>query len=247
MTQFLYAVRKLLGFSGGTGINLILVWEINIDLISVQDDLDLVRELKLTWYLCEWSKLAWFQCGRLKLSGFQCRARDWLGCCAGGRNWLDFCVRAENNSVLVWESKLTCFLCAGRKWLVFHMGIDWLRFCVGGWKWLGFCVGGRNWLDFRVRAENDSVLVWESRLTLFFCAWSNTAGFLYRGSKLTWFQCRDGNWIDLCVGVQNDLVSVSGSRLTWLLCTGRKWLGFIVGIEIDLFFLCMIKIGLISV
>ena len=29
--------------------------------------------------------------------------------------------------------------------------------------------------------------------------------FLCRGSKLLWFQLREGNWLGFCVGVENDL------------------------------------------
>ena len=85
----------------------------------------------------------------------------------GDRNWLVFCTGVKIDFVfvcgpkflvLMYGSKLTWFLCAGRKWLVFSAEIDWL----------GFCMGDRNWLRFLMRAENYFTLVWWSKLTWFF-------------------------------------------------------------------------------
>ena len=133
----------------------------------------------------------------------------------GGQNRLRFCVRAENCLVLIYGSNLTCFLawgseltwflCAGRKWLVFGVGIDWPSLCAGGRNWLGFCM----------LAENHLVLVWTSNLTCFFCV----------GGPI--------DLISL-LGIELDLMSAYGSELTWFLCGGRKWLGLSVCIEIDL-------------
>ena len=50
---------------------------------------------------------------------------------------------------------------------------------------------------------------------------------LVRGSKLTWF----------CAGGRIDFIFVDGPKMT----------RFSAGIEIDVFFLCVVKIGLISV
>ena len=49
-----------------------------------------------------------------------------------------------------------------------------------------------------MRAANRLVLVWGWRLTWFLSGWS----------VLTWFQFRGRNWFILCLGVENDLVSI---------------------------------------
>ena len=80
--------------------------------------------------------------------------RNGLDPSVGNRTWIDFSAGMK----LIWLCggwKLTCYLYAGRKSLIFNiMKID---FCVGGPNWLdssvgwnGFrcCVGCRKWLHF---------------------------------------------------------------------------------------------------
>ena len=66
----------------------------------------------------------------------------------------------EIDLAIVREVEIDVVLCAGRKWLVFSMGIDRLGCGEGGRKLLVFCV----------RVENDLALVGASKLTCFF-AW----------------------------------------------------------------------------
>ena len=159
--------------------------EMKIDSISVMGS-------KLTWVLRAGSTLTWFQH----------RDRTWLVSLFGGQNRLRFCVRDENYLVLIYESKLTflawgakltSFLSAGRKPLLFGVGIDWLS----------FCAGDRNWIGFSVLAENHLALVWASKLTSLLCGWSKLALFHCRGWNLTWFQSRCRNWLGFDVGVEN--------------------------------------------
>ena len=79
-------------------------------------------------------------------------------------------------------------------------------------------------LGFFILAENHLVLVWRSNLTSFLCEWS----------KLTWFQCRDRNWLRFGVGVENDLVFIFGSKLPWFQHGDRNWLVFSAAIGVDL-------------
>ena len=51
--------------------------------------------------------------------------------------------------------------------------------------------------------------------------------FFQWGDRLTWFLC---GW----------------SKLTWFLCAGRKSLGFRVNVEVELVFVCVVVIDLIS-
>ena len=183
-----------------------------------------------------------------RLRGYPCENQtraveiDFVFVCAPKRTC--FSAWMEIDLVVVWGSKLTWFLCAGWKWLVFSVRIDWL----------GFCVGGRNWLSFCVRAENELVLcgywnllgfIWADEIDLM-SAWEIEIDLIsVKGSELTWF----------CVGVGNDLVLVYGSNC---FVTGHlNWFDFSMGIEIDLvsvlrpkstcFFVWWIEIGLILV
>ena len=114
------------------------------------------------------------------------------------------------------------FLCAGRKWLVFSVGIDFpLLFC--GWNWLDFSVGDRTWLDLSVGMK----FIWLG------CGWSNWI----------WFQCRDRNWLSFCAAVEInfDYVLFSTSSHDFFLCRGWNYLGFVtrhrnmrVGMDNDL-------------
>ena len=204
--MFLCSGRKWLVFSVRIEINCVFVSEHRIDLIF------------------EWgSKLTWFQWrGRLCFC-YYVQDRNWLGFSVeieidfflcGSRNRLRFCVRVESWLVfiygskltwfLAWGSKLTWFLCTGGKRLVFSVGIAWHSFFAGGRHWLGFCM----------LAESQLVLMWAWNLTSFLCGWSKLTWLNYRGSNLTWFQCRDRNRIGFGVGVENDLALVFGSKLS---------------------------------
>ena len=155
-------------------------------------------------FLASWSKLTGFLSRDFKIDlilewrskwkyiGFYVRDWNWLGFDVGiqrdfffgrGQERLRFCVRAENYLVLIYRSKLTWFLCASRKGLVFSVGIDWLS----------ICAGGRNWLGFRMLAENHLVLIWASNLASFLCGWSKLTWFHCGGSNLSWFGRRDRN------------------------------------------------------
>ena len=112
------------------------------------------------------------------------------------RYWLGLCVRAKNDLCffgdrLTWFlrgwSKLTWFLYAGK----IDLTLEW------GSNWLGFSGGVEITLIFVWGIECDFVLVLGSKL----------ACFLRGGSKLTWFQCLDGNcgvkiiWVVLHGGI----------------------------------------------
>ena len=125
--------------------------------------------------MLDWgSKLTWFQWwGRNKL-GFTCGIEICLVWAAGSnltcflsrcQNGLRFCVRAENYLDLVFRSQLTWFLCAGRKRLVFSVGIDWLSFWAGGRNWLDFIVGDRTWLDYSLGIGIDLFFGGGSKMT----------------------------------------------------------------------------------
>ena len=82
MTWFSYAGRKSLGFSVSIEIDLLLVWVIEIALISV-------------W--------GW------NLTSFQWRDVIGLLFCVGGRNWIDFSAGIGIDLVSMWRSKMTSF------------------------------------------------------------------------------------------------------------------------------------------
>ena len=73
----------------------------------------------------------------------------WLGFCVGGggRNWLGFWMRAANRLVLVWASKLTCFLSG---WSI----LTWFR--CRGLNLTFFQLRGCNLFRLRLGVENDS-------------------------------------------------------------------------------------------
>ena len=157
--------RKWLDFSVWIETNSVFLKSIKIDLIL------------------EWgSKLTWFQWWDQKLLGFCVGDRNWLGVSLGFE--IDFLVRGVEidfvmfGPIIVWchvwididlvlarESRLTCFFCAGRKWLVFM------------WRWIAFfCVwvieidlflyARRKSLDFSVSIELDFVFVWVAKVDL---------------------------------------------------------------------------------
>ena len=176
---------------------------------------------QLTGFLCRGIEIDLILDSGSKSNLFQWWSRNYLGFYAMNRNWLSFGVGSELRLFFVRGSKSISVWCAGRKllgvnlWIeidfVFSVGIDidlvlsagrrWLVFCVGI-DWLSFCAGGRNLVGVCKLAENESVLVWASNLTSFLCGWS----------ELTWFQCRDRIWLGFGVGVGNDLVLVLGSE-----------------------------------
>ena len=69
---------------------------------------------------------------------------------------------------------------------------------------------GRKWLGFSVSIEIDTsmVFVWVVGIDLISVCWIN----------LTRFEFKDGIWLVLCAGVENDLVLVSRSKLIYILC-----------------------------
>ena len=113
-----------------------------------------------------------------------------------------------------------------------------------------FCAGVK--VDFGVVYGPKITWCWHRKWPDF-CA-RNQNWLDFRGSKLTWFQSRDGNWLDFSVGVEIDiffvwikidLVQVLGSKLTWFCAgikidfvyvCGPKWLDFSACIEFNLVF-----------
>ena len=107
---------------------------------------------------------------------------------AGGRDWLCCCVRPENDSVLVYGWKLTCFL----------------------WGW-------PNWLSFCLRAENDLVLcrhwnllgfLWVIEINLMSVQEMKTDLISVKGSELNWFLCGGRKWLGFSFWIE--IVFVSG-------------------------------------
>ena len=82
---------------------------------------------------------------------------------------------------------------------------------------LGFSVMIEIYLFFARRSKIDLAFVCGLKMTFFQC-----------GDRLTWFLCGWSKW-------------------TWFLYAGRKSLGFRVNIEIDVAFVCVDEIDLISV
>ena len=156
------------------------------------------RNLIVVWG----SKFSWSQWWDLNYPVSCVLARNWLSFNVGIEielvfvrvSTLTFFVCVEKYLVLVYGSKLAWFWCAGRKRLVFSVGIDWLSCYAGGRNWLGFCM----------LAEYHLILVWASNLTSFLYLWSKLTCFHCGGRNLTWFHCRDRNWLGFDVGVEND-------------------------------------------
>ena len=186
--------------------NLVCVWVVQIDLISVPG---------IEYYLTSVQGLNWF------------------GCCVGGRDWLAIWMRGGNNLFWVWARKLTCVLCGWHiliwfqcerskltwiqskiKWVwlmcglskmtsfqcggsaliwfseavengLFRIKISWV-FVSGHRKWLGFRVGVEINLFFTCRIEINLVLASESNLTFLLCVGQNRLRVVYR-PKDTWF------------------------------------------------------------
>ena len=164
------------------------------------------------------SELTWILHGRREILGFSVwiksisvlvwRHRSRLDL-KWGSIWLDFTSGVAINTIfvrgfefdlgLVWESKVTCFLCGGRKFIA--CGTKSTRFvCTGhlicflcGWWWWGlswFLDAGRKSLGFSVSIGMDLVFVWVADVDL----------------------------ISAC-GIELDLISVQGSELICL-CLG---------------------------
>ena len=141
----------------------------------------------------------------------------------GDRTWFDFSVEIKLIWLLCRWYKLTCYMYAGRRSLVFKMSMEiefvfvWVvqidLISVGEIGFDLISVKALNWLGFVVGVENDG-----------FGLWIEINLVLVRGSKLACFLCGDRSWLVFSVGSRNDVVLVFGSKLTW----------FMWGIEIDL-------------
>ena len=62
-------------------------------------------------------------------------------------------------------------------------------------------------------------------MTCLLCGWS----------KLAWFQCGDGTWLDLSVGIKLIWLLCRWSKWTWRQWKDRNWLGYGVAVENYLF------------
>ena len=143
-----------------------------------------------------------------------CVGIDWLGFCVGCQNWLGVCARPKSDLALLCASKSTWFLCRHRNWIGFYVwaaenNLILVRVSID----LIFVWVVEIDLVFCVRAENDLVLGWASKLLL--CRWSKLTWCQCGGSKLFYFQWRDRHWLGFGVGVENAFVVVYGSKLTW--------------------------------
>ena len=169
---------------------------------------------KLTSALCGCSKLTWFQCGY--------------------RIWLDFRVGMYLIWLLRGWSKLTCFLEAGRKSLVFSVSV--LIALIPVWAIELYLIWVQDEMDLVVVwvVENDIISLWLVGIDL--------ESFQCGGSALIWFLCSGRKWrvfsvlieinwvfvsghrnrLDIRVGVKIDFILVMGSKLTWFLCAGSK-------------------------
>ena len=177
-----------------------------------------------------------------KINWFSFIDRNWLNFKRGDRNWLGLCVRAENDLCLVRKSDYLVFARVVEIDLVFvcwtrvtwfYWDWTWLRSCVGGRKWLDLIVGDRTWFDSNVGIGIDLVLVWGSKMTwLQYLNW-NYLGFsmgieidlfLCKDRKRSVFFCLHRNWLGLCWE----------SKLTSFQCRDQNELGLGVGVEVDL-------------
>ena len=163
-----------------------------------------------------------------------------------------FCAGTGIDLIFVWWSKMIWFQRLDRNWLgLFRWSnLTWFHFRDG--IDLVFVCGGRRRLGFSVWIEINKVFgVEASKLTWFkggdqngpwFQWWVKTnwifvwgIEFHYvpvwvveiylipvRGSKLTWFQCRDRKWLGFCVGIEKNLVLVSESKWTWFMCDNAR-------------------------
>ena len=182
---------------------------------------------KLTSALCGCSKLTWVQCGY--------------------RIWLDFRVGMYLIWLLRGWSKLTCFLEAGRKSLVFSVSV--LIALIPVWAIELYLIWVQDEMDLVVVwvVENDIISLWLVGIDL--------ESFQCGGSALIWFLCSGRKWLVLvfglkinaflCRSIEVDLVLMWGSKLTWFQWWSRNypgfyvrewnWIGFSVGIEFNFF------------
>ena len=155
--------------------------------------------------------------------------QNWLGfsvgieidlfCCAGGRRWF-------------------CFLCAGQKYLVFSVLIDWLGFCVGDLSWLGFCLLAENHLVFSVSIELDFVFLWVVEINLDLIVGDRTWGW----SKWTWVYAGRKSF-GFSVSIELDFVFVWVVEIDLISSWGVELdLGFVWVVYIDLGVVCGRKI-----
>ena len=101
-----------------------------------------------------------------------------------GSKWLPFCPWVEIYMVLVWGSKLACFLCGDRNWL----GL----LCGGGWWRLAFCVRVDNDCFFSLDRNTSLNLAWfQFRDQNWFglCLGGENDVVLEYGSVWTWILC----------------------------------------------------------
>ena len=164
----------------------------------------------MTSLFCGWSKLIWFS--------------------YPGRNvWA-----SDLNSFLCGWSRLTWFNCGGsnltwfqsrdRNWLGFGIGIEVDRCFSCGDRNLIVCLwGGRKWLGLSVGVEKHGFIV-GIRIGLVLVSRHQNWLVFIGGTKLAWFQCRDRNWLDFGMGVENVLVVAFGSKTTWCPYGYRNWL-----------------------
>ena len=160
-------------------------------------------------------------------------------------------------------SKLTWFLNAGRKSLVFSvsMQIDLHFVWVLQIDWFQCGVSRLTW--FQRRMKPIWLLCGLSKMTSCQCGGSALIWFLGSGRKRLVFSVRiEINWgfvaghrnrLDIRVEIKINLISVMGSKLTWFLCAesrltwfwrrDRTWLVFGAGVKIDFGFVCVPKIA----
>ena len=189
-----------------------------------------------------------------------------------GSNWLGYSVGIEIDLLFVRGSKFTSFLCAGRNYLVpmygsklthsycgsklarsvskhryrldIRVGIKVDLISVMGSNWLGFCGRDRNWLGFSVGIEIDLFFVRGSNLTSFLCA-GRTYLVVMCAWKYAWFLCAGRKWLVFSEGIDS-LGFCVGRKWLGFSYEGRKSLGLIVSFEIDLVFVWVVEVDLIS-
>ena len=172
-------------------------------------------DLVLVW----WSELSSFQCGGSKLTWFYCKDWCWLGLCAGvenglvsvstHRNWRYFKVKIEVDLVSVLGSKLTWFLCAGRRWLRFNSAIEIDSVLQGGSK-----------ITWVLRLGRNGIVISVGINSLGLCGWS----------KLMWFLCAGRKWLRFSVSSKSTWISVWVVEINLIFGVEvRIWLEFSVG------------------
>ena len=130
---------KLVFLCRGIKIGLNSEWESNSTWFQWRGEIDYFwcRGSNFARFLCEWSKVTRLQSRCLNFTWFQGLDRNWPGVLCG----------VEKDLVLVWGSKLTCFLC----WAI---EIDFIS------EWAS------NWLHFTGGFEINYFLCRGSKLTV---------------------------------------------------------------------------------